>query len=81
MKEAEIDRCQTLLCSLYESLADGVISRDEYQDLKKTYAKRKAEAEEQAEAIREEMLMCGKVSQGNFVELTAAQLFRKSLRN
>lgn len=54
-KQLEIDRCQTLLRKLYESLADGVIDRDEYQDLKKTYTRRREEAEEQAEAIREEM--------------------------
>jgi hypothetical protein len=54
-KQEEIDRWQTLLRSLYESLADGIIDRDEYQDLKKTYSRRRAEAEEQAEAIQAEM--------------------------
>ena len=54
-KREEIDRNQALLRSLYESLADGVIDRDEYQDLKKTYSRRRAEAEAQAEAIQEEM--------------------------
>ena len=54
-KREEIDRNQALLRSLYESLADGVIDRNEYQDLKKTYSRRRAEAEEQAEAIQEEM--------------------------
>ena len=54
-KLAEIDRSQTLLRSLYESLADGVIEQEEYQDLKETYTRRRAEAEEQAEAIRQEM--------------------------
>ena len=54
-KREEIERCQTLLRSLYENLADGVIDRDEYQELKKTYSRRKAEAEEQAEGIRAEM--------------------------
>ena len=54
-KQEEIDRWQTLLRSLYESLADGVIDRDEYQDLKQTYSRRRAEAEEQAEAIQAEM--------------------------
>lgn len=54
-KREEIDRNQALLRSLYESLADGVIDRDEYQDLKRTYSRRRAEAEEQAEAIQEEM--------------------------
>ena len=54
-KQEEIDRCQTLLRSLYENLADGVIDREEYQELKKAYTRRKAEAEEQAEGIRVEM--------------------------
>ena len=54
-KQGEIDRYQILLRSLYESLADGVIDQADYKDLKKTYSRRRAEAEEQAEAIREEM--------------------------
>ncbi len=54
-KREEIDRNQSLLSTLYESLADGLIDRDEYQDLKKTYSRRRAEAEVQAEAIQEEM--------------------------
>ena len=54
-KQAEIDRYQTLLRSLYENLTDGIIDRSEYQDFKQNYAKRRAEAEEQADMIREEM--------------------------
>ena len=54
-KKEEINRCQTLLLSLYESLADGIIDRDEYQRLKKTYSCRRADAEKQAEAIQAEM--------------------------
>ncbi len=54
-KQEEADRCQTLLRSLYENLADGIIDREEYQELKKTYSRRRAEAEEQAEGIRMEM--------------------------
>lgn len=54
-KQGEIDRYQILLRSLYESLADGVIDQTDYKDLKKTYSRRRAEAEEQAEAIQEEM--------------------------
>ena len=54
-KQEEIDRNQTLLLSLYESLNDGVIDRDEYQNLKKTYSHRRTEAEEQAEAIQAEI--------------------------
>ena len=54
-KQEEIDRNQALLRSLYESLADGVIDREEYHDLKKTYSRRRTEAEEQAEAIQAEI--------------------------
>ncbi len=54
-KEAEIDRFHRLLCSLYENLADGLIDRSEYQNLKKNYTNRRAHAEEQADAIRAEM--------------------------
>lgn len=54
-KEAEIDRYHRLLLSLYESLADGLIDQSEYQNLKKNYTDRRAHAEEQADAIREEM--------------------------
>jgi len=54
-KQAEADRWQPLLRSLYESLQDGLINKDEYQDLRKTYSRRRAEVEEQAGAIQEEM--------------------------
>ena len=54
-KQKEIDRVQTLLRSLYESLTDGILDQNEYLDLKQTYTKRREVAEEQAEYIREEM--------------------------
>ena len=54
-KEAEIDRYHRLLCSLYESLAVGLIDQSEYQKLKRSYTDRRAQAEEQADAIRAEM--------------------------
>lgn len=54
-KRQEIDRAQTLLQSLYENLADGIIDREDYKDLKAKYTRRRKEAEEQAESIREEM--------------------------
>lgn len=54
-KQEEVDRWQALLRSLHESLADGVIGRAEYQELKETYVRRRAEAEQQLEAIQEEM--------------------------
>ena len=64
-KQVEIDRWQTLLRSLYESLHDGVIDKEEYQNLRKTYSRRRAEAEEQAEAIQEEMSReMGNLSEG-----------------
>ncbi|WP_300447356.1 recombinase family protein [uncultured Oscillibacter sp.] len=63
-KQAEIDRWQTLSRSLYESLQDGLIDKDEYQDLRKTYSRRRSEAEEQAGAIQEEMDQ----EMGNFSE-------------
>lgn len=54
-KQAEADRYQRRLLSLYESLMDGMISREEYWEMKKDYAALWAEAEMQAEAVREEM--------------------------
>lgn len=54
-KQEEIDRYQRLLRSLYESLTDGIIDREEYQALKKTYTVNRDEAEGQAETLREEM--------------------------
>ncbi len=54
-KQEEIDHSQTLLNSLYESLTDGIIDRDEYQDLKKTYIRRREDAETQMEALEREM--------------------------
>lgn len=54
-KQAAVDRNNKLLRSLYESLNDGIINREEYLDLKKTYTRRREDAERQAEGIREEM--------------------------
>ena len=54
-KQKEIERNRVLLQKLYESLADSLIDRDEYQELKAVYSKHRAEAEEQAEAIQEQM--------------------------
>ncbi len=55
LKQGEISRNQTLLMSLYENLNDGIIDRAEYLDLKKTYTRRREEAEQQADDIRAEM--------------------------
>ena len=54
-KQKEIERNRSLLQKLYESLADGLIDRSEYQELKEVYAKHRAEAEKQAEDIQEQM--------------------------
>ena len=54
-KQEEIDRCQKLLRSLYENLADGIIDKNEYQELKAAYQEKRSQAEEQAELLREEM--------------------------
>lgn len=54
-KQNEIERNQRLLRSLYENLNDGIIDREEYLDFKKTYSKRREDAEKQAEDIRLEM--------------------------
>ena len=54
-KQEEIERCQKLLRSLYENLTDGIIDKNEYQELKSTYQDRRSQAEEQAEFLREEM--------------------------
>ena len=47
------ERLQKLLMSLYESLADGIIDRDEYARLKQNYAGRCAECEKQMDALQE----------------------------
>ena len=54
-KQKEIDRYSKLLCSLYESLSDDLIDREEYLDLKRAYTRRRTEAEKQAETIRGNM--------------------------
>jgi len=54
-KQEEIDRYHTLLRSLYESLTEGIIDREEYHDLKKTYTRRREEAEVQADELQREM--------------------------
>ena len=52
-KRSEHERLQKLLMSLYESLADGIIDRDEYARLKQNYAGRCAECEKQMDAVQE----------------------------
>ncbi len=54
-KQEEIGRYQNLLKSLYESLMYGIIDQQEYQELKKTYIRRRDEAEEQAKTLQFEI--------------------------
>lgn len=55
-KRSEHERLQKLLMSLYESLADGIIDRDEYAKLKQNYAGRAAECEKQMDALKESIV-------------------------
>jgi len=62
VKQKEINRFRRLLSSLYESLIDEVLDREEYEKLKKNYRLLCGQAEEQAEDIRREMSLtieCG----------------------
>ena len=52
----EADRYRRLLESLYENMMDGVITREEYRELKKNYTELRSEAEAQAEGLQEEMV-------------------------
>ena len=54
-KRSEYERLQKLLMSLYESLADGIIDRDEYARLKQNYAGRCAECEKQMAQFRKHL--------------------------
>lgn len=52
MKRGEMERVSRLLMSLYENLADEVITRDEYSRMKQSYTIRMAELEKQLEALQ-----------------------------
>ena len=54
-KQAEAERQQKYLNSLYENLADGIIDQEEYRKFKVRYTARREEAEKQADAIQSEM--------------------------
>ena len=54
-KQEEALRCQKLLYSLYENLAEGLIDKNEYQKLKRKYTELLAETEKQTEKIRMEI--------------------------
>lgn len=52
-KRGELERYNRLLMSLYESLTDGIINKDEYMRLKQRYAEQSAEAEKQLMALQD----------------------------
>ena len=60
-KQEEISRYQRLLDSLYENLVDGVINREEYQNLKRKYTTLLTEAEGQAEQLHTKLTHAMKV--------------------
>lgn len=53
MKRGELERYNRLLMSLYESLSDGIINKDEYMRLKQRYAEQSAEAEKQLLSLQD----------------------------
>ncbi|NCC69634.1 MAG: DUF4368 domain-containing protein, partial [Clostridia bacterium] len=52
-KRAELERLNKLLMSLYENLADNIITRDEYARLKRNYSVRAEEAERTMKALKD----------------------------
>lgn len=53
MKRSELERYNHLLMSLYESLTDGIINKEEYMRLKQRYTEQGAEAEKQLMALQD----------------------------
>ena len=53
MKRGELERYNRLLMSLYESLTDGIINKDEYMRLKQRYSEQNTEAEKQLLALQD----------------------------
>ena len=53
MKRGELERYNRLLMSLYESLTDEIITKEEYKRLKQRYAEQSAEAEKQLLALQD----------------------------
>ncbi len=54
-KHEEYEKLQKLLMSLYENLTDGIIDREEYARLKRSFALRADETEKQMDALRESL--------------------------
>lgn len=55
-KRSELERCNRLLMSLYESLTDGILNKDEYLRLKQRYAAQSAEAEKQLLSLQDTLV-------------------------
>ena len=55
-KRSELERCNRLLMSLYESLTDGILNKDEYLRLKQRYAEQSAEAEKQLLSLQDTLM-------------------------
>lgn len=55
-RKREAGRYRRLMESLYENMVDGVITCEEYHELKKNYSDLCSEAEKQAEGLQEEMV-------------------------
>lgn len=65
-KQEETEKYRKLVYSLYESLSDGVIDREEYRTLKRTYEALCAEAKKQADKIRMDMKRASEIrKEGN----------------
>lgn len=54
-KRTELERVNRLLLSLYESLADGILTKEEYTRLKANYASRFTEQEKQLAALQDSL--------------------------
>lgn len=54
-KKEELERYQRLLMSLYESLTDGILTREEYQRLKQRYTAQTEQAEQQLLSLQDSL--------------------------
>ena len=55
MKRAELERLNKLLMSLYENLADNIITREEYARLKQNYSVRAEDTQRQMNALQDSL--------------------------
>lgn len=56
MKRSEMERVNRLLMSLYENLADEIITRDEYTKMKQRFTTRASELEKQLDALQNTLM-------------------------